>query len=87
MCYVSTYVYGVKVYFENKKDQPTSIETHFSHTHHHHQPTTNILTHNPQQEQRPLRIAVLGGSFSAGGAVADMRDSYAEVLASLLSGG
>ena len=29
---------------------------------------------------------MLGGSFSAGGAVADMRDSYAEVLAALLSG-
>jgi hypothetical protein len=38
------------------------------------------------EEERPLRIAVLGGSFSAGGAVTNMEDSYPEVLASLLAG-
>jgi len=38
------------------------------------------------EEERPLKIAVLGGSFSAGGAVTDMEDSYPEVLASLLAG-
>jgi hypothetical protein len=38
------------------------------------------------REERPLKVAVLGGSFSAGGAVSDMSDSYPEVLASLLGG-
>lgn len=37
------------------------------------------------KQQRPLRIGVLGGSFSAGGAVADYGDSYTEVLSRLLT--
>jgi hypothetical protein len=37
-------------------------------------------------EARPLRVGILGGSFSAGGAVADLADSYTEVLKGLLLG-